>query len=478
MKKFHILIGLAIVLMAVPSCHKGTVPQGSSPVWGDGTPLTFHVAAQDIGSRSHFMENSSTLDWDEDDVIGVIAVPYDENLGKYRFDLIADTDHVGLATYRGKDEQNHAIFRSTEENSTWWQAEGYTDDDCLYGFFAYYPAFADAEHGVTPKHPFKLYGQDVNIGFVDNYAIDYIYSPEFYVNPVQDGVHFNQHHILYDLSHLPMLDIENPTNKAKLFSVADLLAEADVSFTDFEPVTSMLMFRLIGDGEEHVISSVKMTVKTYESYTKGGGDTIGIYDDVNGAWYYLDFNFSTYYLPFFGIAGQGISPTAFHSGFQQKIMDVMEEEDTKDKDSEPSWAEDNYEHLMATALVSAETSLMPHFNGLTQNMYSLHSSNSVTVNFETPVTVPAYTGTAIPTDYFYMVLYPTFIQAFDNDIKGVAHFDAIDTNGDVVLSCEKSLPANGFRAGIRHKATLSLVNGVSYSGGSAGEYEIVEVETN
>ena len=462
MKARTLYLAVAATAVLLAGCKKGAFMEGSAPVYGEGAPLQFKVAIDGFSTRSHFENDGQgsvgdlmNLVWDEDDAIGVIAVPYDEAAGKYRIDLVADEAHVCIAVFRGYDD-----------NLTWWMAKGdgegedFTTDSSLYGFFAYYPA----KQG--EKHPFKLFGEDIDVGFIDDYHMDKVYSPQFYVSNAQDGVNFNEHHILYDLSHLPMLDIDE--KKATAFkTAADLKAGTVVNFTNFEPVTTMLRFCLVGDDDQtREIASVRATIGRYRTYDK---DSYSYYlrygDDL--VWKYLEYNFCNYYAPFFGIAGDGISPTAFHSGFQERVRSYMEG-DTKgdDYEDEPSWLEENYQHLMATGLVTAESDMMPPFTGFYPE--GIHTSNSVTVWFNEHLWV-----SNSPTDYYYMVIYPTFLQAFESGIDGFVRFEAMDPNGNVVLSGEKPLPENGLIAGHRYNCTLSLTDGLTFSSTSAGGYTIV-----
>ena len=472
MKNNIIYVAAAALVLLAAGCKKSPFTEGSAPVFGEGAQLQFAVSANGVlSTRSHFADDSqgavgsqAALLWDDDDAIGIVAVPYDETLGKYRFDLIADEAHVCIANYSGVDDSGKAIFTSTEDNPTWWMVKGegvgddYTTDDCLYGIFAYYPA--------TEKHPFKLYGEDIDVGFVGNYHIDKLYSPTFYLDPEQDGVNFNDHHILYDLSHLPMLDIDE--KKSSLLSVATLKSGARINLNAFEPVTTMLRFKLASsDSGPHSIAKVRATVKRYR-----GGDKDGVNIYQGTEWEYLEYNYCNYYLPFFGIAGTAISPTAFHPGVQEQFYNYMEG-DTKgdDEDDEEWYLMQNYKHIMATALVTGESDLMPPFTGF--YCAGIHSSNSITVTFASPVEV-----TSTPSANYYMVLYPTFLQMFETGINGLILFEAIDSEGNVVLSGEKYLPVNGLEAGHRYNFTLTLGDGVEYEGSTAGSYDLVTVETD
>lgn len=471
MKVKAIYVAAAAFVLLAAGCKKGSFTEGSAPVFGEGGQLQFAVSASGFTStRSHFADESQgslgdqiALVWDDDDAIGIVAIPYDETLGKYRFDLVADEAHVCIATYSGVDANGKALFTSTEDNPTWWMVKGenagddYTADDCLYGIFAYYPA--------TEKHPFKLYGEDIDVGFVGDYHIDKLYSPTFHLDAEQDGVNFNDHHILYDLTHLPMLDIEN--KKSSFLTAATLKSGERIDLPGFEPVTTMLRFKLASaDGETHSIAKVRATVRRYR-----GGDKEGASYWTGTVWQYLEYNYCTYYLPFFGIAGDSINPTAFHPGVQEQFYNYMEG-DTKgdDEDDEEWYLMQNYKHIMATALVTGESDLMPPFTGF--YCAGIHSSNSVTVTFASPVEV-----SSTPSASYYMVLYPTFLQMFESGINGLILFEALDSEGNVVLSGEKYLPVNGLEAGHRYNFTLTLGNGVSYDGSTAGSYDYVDVGT-
>ena len=477
--KTRILYLAAAAALLLTGCNKTSVIQGSDPVYGEGKPLQFKVSIDGFATRSHFEDEGQgavgdkiKLVWDEGDAIGVVAVPYDETTGKYRFDLVADEAHVCIAAYSGVDGNGKATFTSTEDNLTWWMAKGeeegddYTSDESLYGFFAYYPAH------IGEKHPFEFRGENVTVGFFDNYLIDKIYTPKFNIPATQDGVNFNNYHLLYDLTHLPMLDIED--HKAEAFITAASLKEGTpINFPGFQPVTSMLRFSMQSkDDNSYSVSKVKATIRRFRYFDDDV--SIPVENPQTGTvWENLYYNYSHYYLPFFGIAGDAISPTAFHPGLHERIREDMEYDDGKgddEDDDEPEYIELNYKRLLATALVSGESDLMPPFTGFIKD--GIHTSNSITIYFKDPVTV-----SSSPSQNYYMVLLPTFLQIFESGITGVVSFEAMDGNDNVLLNGELRLPKNGIEAGHRYNFTLTLGEGVTYDGNTAGSYQVIPVVT-
>lgn len=454
-----------MIAISALSCSKAPQTKGSDPVYMDGNRLFFSVSANGFSTRSHFEDGApdaegttARLVWDETDTIGVIAVPYDREREDYRFDLAADNAHVSLAAFVKNDLSGNALFASIEENVTWWASEGYTDDDCLYGLFAYYPA--------NGKHPFKLFAENLNI---EDYRIEGVYAPSFKLPSEQDGKSYNKYQILTDKTHFPTLDID----ESDLFSVATLKngssSENALSFTNFRPLTTLLRFKIKKTEESTCsqIDAIRITIRSQEEATA----YFGIYQD--DIWRgHLEQYYFGYFMPYFGISGDGVNALGFSNGLQNVLLDIIREE-IPEKENE-------YKDMMNSALISINPtsdiiSSLGSFNvrGLKTNQY-------VTATFEEPVQV----STEPSSDWYYLVTYPTFLNFLstmdeeEESQRVVEHvvFEAF-SEGHSVLYAEKTIPVKELKAGHRYNFTITLGEGVSFDS-DAGSYEVTPIEFN
>ena len=460
MKKFSILILAALALICASSCHKGAVMQGSTPVRMDGETLAFSVSAKGIATRSHFADGASTtagetasLVWDSDDAIGIIAVPFNEETGDYEFSLIADKDHVGIARYHEADGSGNAVFITEEKNKTWWAAEGYTDDDCLYGIFAYYPA--------TEKVPFKLYANHLDVFSSDEGGIlvDHVYSHEEFIPWKQDGINYNKYHTLYDVSHFP---VRGEIDKTKLVSAAALKSSGQaspISLNSFTPINSMLAFNIkVADGYEGPTQIDSISVYTNVVLLFDGENSSE--SSYSGMWGKVSYYYHSDYLKYIGITGKGIAPVAFSKQCQDHLKKMWDEDGGSDEDFR------EYAKIMETGVASANPHAIPAMDGLM--IGDLIADTGVSADFGgSPINV-----STTPTGPYFLVTYPTYNMIFSEDSDGVDLVFRAYSGGEVILTARKNLPENGFQAGYRYNFTLTLGEGAQFNGADAGSYDI------
>ena len=466
MKKQY-LIGIAILLLVAAGCNKSSMFKGSEPVHlDDAKTLTFKVSAQGIQAvKSHFASDASeiageeaSLEWDETDKTGVIAVPYNPEMGDYDFDLVADEAHVCIAAYQGLDENGKAVFASTEDNPSWWAAKAteigdsrdYTTDESLYGFFAYYPA--------NEKTPFKLRAENLDVYSQEEEGIivDHVYAPMSHIPWAQDGVNYNNYHILYDTSHIPVI---GTIDTGVLVSAADLKNNVPVNFDSFRPVNAMLRFKVskTADSTIESIDSLRVTVKSDFWNDGGGEDGFGL--TYKGTWAKVSYYYNSSYLTTVGISGTAIPPLMFSKQCQDHLKKLYIEDEGED-----GW--EDYEELMNRAVVSANSNLIPYMSGL--YVGDVKTNSSVSVQFTSPLQV-----STADSDYYYMVVYPTFNVIFDDDNRCCATFEAF-SGGKRVMMAEKIYLETGFLPGYRYNFKVTLGEGVVLEGANAGSYELVD----
>ena len=460
------IAGAILIAASALSCAKTPQTKGSDPVFMDGNRLVFSVSANGFSTRSHFEDGApdaegttAKLVWDDTDTIGVIAVPYDREKGDYRFDLAADNAHVSLAAFVRSDGSGNALFASIEENVTWWASEGYTDDDCLYGLFAYYPA--------NGKHPFKVYAENLNI---EDYRIESVYAPSFNLPCEQDGKSFNRYQILTDKTHFPTLDID----ESDLFSVATLknagTSENALSFTNFRPLTTLLRFRIkkTENCPYSQIDAIRITIKAQEE----DNAWFEIYQDgfYRGS---VEQYYFGYFMPYFGISGQGVNALAFSNGLQNVLLDLTREEVPE--------KEEEYKDMMNTSLISINPDSEVAYVLGSLNVKGLSTNNFVSATFAEPVQVT----TEPSSDWYYLVTYPTFLNFLatmddEEDRQRVVEnvvFEAF-SEGHSVMYDEKAIPVKELKAGHRYNFTITLGEGVSFDTDNAGSYEVTPIELN
>ena len=462
MKKLYILFGLAALLAVIPSCKKGAILQGSEPVWLDGETLTFSVAAEGISTRSHFADDASTtpgsvasLVWDTDDAIGIIAVPFNEEIDDYDFSLVADVNHVAIAKYM-KSENGKAIFAAEERNKTWWAAEGYTDNDCLYGIFAYYPA--------KEKIPFKLYAHNLDMFSGDDSGIfiDHVYSPTTNIPRNQDGVNYNNYHILFDISHFPCRSegTEKKIDKTRLVTAATLkgsTAATAIPLEDFRPANALFAFNI------KTADDYAGPVTQIDSVTVSADVVVTFEDDDSnsryfGKWGEVSYYYHTLYVKFIGLTGTGIAPFAFSKQLQDHIEHLWNE------DGEGDLTE--FEKMMETGIVSANPKCLPYMDGLL--IGDLYTDTSAAARFEQPVSV-----STTATGPYYLATYPTYQEVLEEDCSSIDVIFRAYSGGKVVLQDRKTLPETGLKAGYRYNFTLTLGEGITFNGADAGSYTLV-----
>ena len=465
MKKAYILISL-LALTALAACHKNSELQGSDPVrLEDAKVLTFKVSAASIGTKSHFADNASELSgetaslvWDETDRIGVIAVPFNPETQDYDFDLVADEDHVCIAAFYGIDEESgNAIFAATEHNKSWWAAKGseegdtrdYTSDESLYGIFAYYPA--------NEKTPFRLRASNMDVFSDDEEGIlvDHVYAPTANIPRVQDGVNYNNYHILHDTSHIPVI---GTIDTGVLVSARDLKDNKSITLNSFKPINAILRFKVkkTADSSVESIDSLRISIKNDLFGRNGDSNTSvsyhGVYADIS---YY----YNSSYLTTVGLTGSGIPPLMFSKQCQNHIKEMYYEEE-----GDEEW--EDWEELMNRAVVSANPHLIPYMDGL--RIGDLHTNPSVSARFSTPVAV-----STTESDYYYLVVFPTYNSLFEEENVCTARFEAF-SGGSRVMMAEKQLPESGFLPGYRYNFIVTLGEGVTIEGSDAGSYTLID----
>ena len=242
---FLIRAGLAAVAVLV-SCTK-TIDTDSDGFLVDEQPvegMTFS-ATLNPQTRSRFADDSSpALEWENDEPVMIAALRFNgltedmfDGLDDETFTTILNTlivTDIGHADVNAEDK-SQAIVKTSKTQAQWLYSPN-PDPDDTYLFFAYYP--------VTETKP-----------MCSQHSGELWY--EFEIPTVQDGRSYWKYQLFFNY----ILDVETE-NFSTYYTRAEIEGGTEIAFDNFQPVNTLLRFRLkLPDGASgsHTVSKIVLT---------------------------------------------------------------------------------------------------------------------------------------------------------------------------------------------------------------------------